>query len=145
MTTWRGRHLLAASVTAIALVAVLVGVYVAGSPADARLSRMDERRLDDLRMARQSLDFYWTRHGLLPPSLDSLPHPSGDSSRFRDPATGRSYSYRPSSDSAFDLCADFAKASPAEWHGVRDEVWQHAAGSQCFHLVASRQQYVGPD
>lgn len=138
MITWHGKQRLLVLVTGIAALAVLAGLYTAGSPAEARLRRLDARRVADLRHARQSVDYFWTQHGLLPPALDSLFQTPSAWFRFRDPATAQPYSYRRTSDTTYDLCADFARPSSAEMYGGPDEMWDHTAGPRCFHLVAPR-------
>jgi len=137
MTISRGRAV-AVAVAAVVLAGVLVGVYLAGSPAEARLRRMDERRIADLREVHYSINVYWTRFGRLPLALDSLPPASEGSFRYRDPASGEAYIYLPSADSAYQLCADFARISSEDGRAPRDDAWQHGAGRQCFQLVASR-------
>jgi hypothetical protein len=133
--TERPRRLIGAAVSAAALAAIVVGLYVVGSPAEARLRRLDERRVEDLRRARYSVHRYWTRHGQLPSSLDSLSQGS-EEALYRDPATGRAYAYRTTSDTSYELCAVFARPASEGWQRARDEDWRHPAGEKCFPLVA---------
>jgi len=136
MTEWPRGRLLGVAVTLAVLAAVLVGLGVVGSPAEARLRRLDERRVDDLQRARYSLHRYWTQHGRLPLSLDSLAQVSQDTSDYRDPTTGQPYEYRTTSDTSYELCAEFAKPTSEQWQRTRDEDWRHPAGRQCFPLAA---------
>lgn len=131
----RNVPLLGMAVTVVVLVALIVGGYVAGSPAEARLRRMDQRRVEDLQRARYLLARYWTRHGRLPLSLDSLAPLSGDTSGFRDPVSGLAYDYRTTSDSTYELCAEFARPGPEEWQRAREEEWRHPGGRYCFPLA----------
>lgn len=129
-----GRTFLASALAAGVLVAVLVGLYLIGSPAEARLLRFDERRVDDLRTAQGAIQSYWTARGRLPPDLDSVPLAVANDRRFHDPSTGVPYLYQPSGDSTYSLCADFARPSPPD-NPAYETAWRHPAGHFCFPLV----------
>lgn len=128
------RRFLARALAAGVLVAVLVGLYLIGSPAEARLRRFDERRVDDLQSAHAAIQSYWITRGRLPPAPDSVPEAFPNGPRFRDPSTGIPYSYQPTGDSAYSLCADFARASPPD-NPAYDAAWRHPAGHFCFPFV----------
>ncbi len=134
-----GNRTFAIIVAAVVLVTIGLGLYLAGSPAEARLRRLDDRRVDALRTASYSVDDYWKQHSTLPVSIDSIPFlQANDRSAFRDPETGRAYRYLPSTDSSYQLCADFARQS----EGTPDATpystnWYHPAGSHCFSLQAA--------
>jgi hypothetical protein len=66
------RSVVAISLAVVVLAVIIVGVTLLDSPAQERLRRLDERRVDDLRDLSYELDFYWTREGTLPPSLEEL-------------------------------------------------------------------------
>lgn len=133
-----GRGLLGLSVTVVVLAAIVAGVYLIGSPGEARLVRMDERRVEDFRAARQAVDRYWTAHGHLPPSLDSLVPEHPNRAFLHDPATGDPYGYRAVADSAYELCASFTHPSSDETPGRMDDAWLHPSGRYCYALVAAR-------
>jgi type II secretory pathway pseudopilin PulG len=133
-----GRGLLGLSVTVIVLTAIALGVYLIGSPGEARLVRMDERRIEDLQSARQAIDRFWTAHGHLPPTLDSLEPENPNRVSLHDPATGDPYGYRAVADSSYELCASFTHPSSDELPGRVDDAWFHPSGRHCFALVAGR-------
>ena len=54
------------------IVAVGVGLFILGSPAEERARRVDDRRVEDLQGIVAATDLYWTRHSRLPVSLDEL-------------------------------------------------------------------------
>lgn len=135
MSILENRRLLATGVAAAVLVVVIVGLYLAGSPAEARLLRLDDRRVADLRSISWSLAEYRRAHGRLPATLDSLPMAIGDASRLRDPVSERPYAYEVTGDSSYSLCAEFARPSPSERGGRYDAAWLHRAGHSCFPLT----------
>jgi hypothetical protein len=137
MTILENRKLLATVVAAAVVIASIVGLYLAGSPAEARLLRLDDRRVDDLRSISWSLAEYRQGRGRLPPTLDSLPMAIGDAPRLRDPATERPYTYEVTGDSSYILCAEFARPSPSERDGGYDAAWRHRPGHFCFPLTAT--------
>jgi hypothetical protein len=131
------RKLLATVVTAAVLVAIVIGLYLAGSPAEARLLRLDDRRVDDLRSISSALAEYRRGRGHLPPTLDSLPLAIGDAPKLRDPVTLQPYTYEVTGDSSYSLCAEFARRSPSERDGRYEAAWRHLPGHFCFPLMAS--------
>ena len=133
MTSQNRRSPLAIAVAVVVTLAIATGLYLAGSPGEARLRRLDERRTEDLSSAQEAIRLYWTRHNTLPAALDSVAALSDW--RFRDPSTGLAYAYKATGDSTYDLCADFARESaPSQYGGPRVNIWNHGPGRQCFHL-----------
>jgi hypothetical protein len=137
MTINENRKLLAIAVAAVVVVVSGVGLYLAGSPAEARLLRLDDRRVEDLRSISWSLHEYRRGRGRLPPTLDSLPIALGDAPRLHDPVTERPYSYEVTGDSSYTLCTDFARPSPGAQDGGYDTAWRHPAGHFCFPKIAT--------
>ena len=130
------RPLLAVLVLAIVVAAIVGGLLIVGSPGEARLQRLDDRRVSDLRQLSSAVNVYWTRNRQLPVSLDAaLPGLSGSTPPL-DPGTGQRYTYRAIEGDRYELCAVFSRASAdgAEW--ARDPFWSHTAGRQCFTLEA---------
>lgn len=127
---------MAGLVVAAAVVAALAGgLLLIGSPARARTTRLDARRVADLQAIAGGVDLWWTRRGALPPSLDSLAR-SQPSVNRRDPATGARYEYRALTDATYELCATFE--APPDRPDAADGFWTHGAGRQCFALSAKR-------
>lgn len=129
--------ILAALVSGVVLAAVGVGLYLAGSPAEARLLRLDDRRIDDLRSISWAVTEFRRTRGHMPPALDSLPIAIGESTRLGDPATGHPYSYEITGDSSYSLCADFDRPSPPEGDGRYETEWRHRSGRFCFPRVVA--------
>ena len=119
------------------LIVVIAGLYVVGSPLQARLERLDERRVSDLQVLSTGIDTYWEQHSRLPDSLQELAADRafryGD--RIRDPQTQEVYEYTRRAGRTYVLCASFALASTRERPGVSD-FWNHQAGRSCFDLEA---------
>ena len=133
-----GKNIIVASVvTAIVMAAVIGGIILLDSPAQERLRRLDERRVDDLRELAYALDLYWTREGSLPPTLEELSSAPGVFVELFDPETGQLYEYRVLGDKAYELCAEFARDTATdERDGLYKSLWSHGPGRQCFQLEA---------
>ncbi|MCK4356475.1 hypothetical protein KAW44_05270 [Candidatus Bipolaricaulota bacterium] len=130
------RTVIVISLVVAVLAVVIVGVILLDSPAEVRARRLDERRVDDLRDIARRLDFYWTREGTLPSSLEDLANEPGVFIELYDPETGQPYEYRVLGSNAYELCAEFARDT-AEGQGrpYRD-YWPHGQGRHCFELKA---------
>jgi hypothetical protein len=126
-------RLAAGALTAVAVLSVGVGLYLAGSPAEARQRRLDERRVDDLDQIARATDVFWTRHGRVPATLDELRREPGTSVASADPETREAYELRAAGGAAFDVCARFARATGTTSTG---DFWSHGAGRQCFRRDA---------
>ena len=124
-------------VSAIVLAAVVVGVVLLDSPAQERLRRLDERRVDDLHQLAYGVDIYWTREGHLPASLAELSEAERIVRDLVDPATGLPYEYRVLGEATFELCAVFARDSGTDGRDIPDRsFWLHGPGRQCFEVEA---------
>jgi len=121
--------------------AVVAGLIVVGSPGEARLEKLDRRRVSDLYEIVDGLNRYWTRNQALPPDLDALT--AGTSFELGvDPETGLAYVYRVIEPDRYEVCATFATECTsrdnrcASWRASgRHEISEHGAGKQCFELA----------
>ena len=115
----------------VIVIAIGVGLYVAGSPAEQRLARFDQQRLADLTRIRNSVGAYWRAKGALPARIDEDVIGFSIGRVPRDPETDAEYEYQVASDDAYRLCAVFSRASP---ESVVLNFWIHDAGRHCFEF-----------
>jgi len=130
------RAVIAISLVVAVAAVVIVGVILLDSPAQERLRRLDERRVDDLRSISAELDFYWTHARTLPSSLEELADEPGVFLELYDPESGEAYEYRVLSSNTYELCAEFARDTAEERNRFYTENWSHGPGKQCFELEA---------
>lgn len=131
----RASGVLGGLVVGVVLVAIALGLYLAGSPADARLRRLDQRRLDDLRGLKYATEQYWTRNKRLPSDLPALSRDARQDLHLHDPTSNQLYDFRALTDTTYELCADFQRLS-SEKAPDQDTFWSHGPGRQCFQLDA---------
>lgn len=139
--------------------AVVFGFMTVGSPAQQRLMRFDERRVQDLQSIQSQVVTYWQQKEVLPKSLDDLKDPLVGYNIPRDPEfeSGKEYEYFVKSKLTFELCATFALPMPEGWleskGGIEpimyredgsvssypypgpfgtNESWDHEEGRACF-------------
>ena len=125
-------------VTVVVIAAVAMGIFLIGSPAEERVRRLDERRVQDLANIARAVDLYWTRHASLPPSLEELLKEPGGNVRSTDPSTSDLYEYRPLETQAYELCARFEHDSQQAGGPTGDGFWSHGTGRQCFRRDAQK-------
>lgn len=118
---------------AVVAAAVIVGLWLAGSPPTLRLERLDEKRVADLKVIAGVINDYWKTHGALPASLTDVVDGLRLSSVPTDPVTEAPYRYSAAPPNRFDLCADFALASRPE---DGDDFWRHQADRHCYTFEA---------
>ena len=124
----------------IVIAAIVAGLFVIDGPGEARLERLDAARVEDLRRIEQEVANVWRRTDALPPSLDSL-RTAGrlTADDLIDPTTGAPYDYRVLSDSTYELCATFDRASDdtPTTYSLTD-IGNHEAGRHCYTLYSPR-------
>jgi hypothetical protein len=117
------------AVIAIVIAAVVVGLFIAGSPAEQRQLRMDSRRVTDLQRLSRAVERYYRDSEKLPQDLATILNGWTSSDIPKDPETEQDYAYEIISNRAYRLCADFALASRED---EQPEFWSHLSGRQCF-------------
>jgi hypothetical protein len=109
----------------------LAGLVAMGTPDRIRKERLDERRVADLRQVSGMVNFFHTRRGALPPSLDELSREPGVAPVPRDPETDKPYEYRVKGPQTYELCAAFDRVSE---RGDGHSFWWHGPGRHCFEM-----------
>lgn len=127
------RRVLLAVGGALVVGAIAAGFMALGSPAEQRLLRLDERRVEDLRGIGASVNAYWQANDRLP---DLLTDAGRGVELYRDPVSEEPYEYRVLGPQTYELCAEFARSFTPESaeRAIRD--WPHPAGRHCFTLNA---------
>lgn len=123
---------------AAALVSLAAALVLLGNPLEARLRRLDEQRVADLRRIQSNVEQFHRRTGRLPATLDELgTDPDTFVEALADPVTGAAYGYEPSGDRSYRLSATFDRPSvddgAPEW--MRDGFFRHQAGRKAFEIT----------
>ncbi len=145
---WAAKHagvrVFAGLISAMVGGAIVGGLFLAGSPGEARLTRLDDRRKVDLQMISRATDFYWSQKQELPLDLEQLSRERGVRIRaILDPGSGEPYEYRILGEKSYELCAvfDLEDQSPEERYPRESIVsgerfWTHGVGRVCFPVEA---------
>jgi type II secretory pathway pseudopilin PulG len=128
-------------VIVVVSVTVVIALVMLGSPREARIRRLDARRVSDLRDLSNAATWYRKRHDRLPASLDELALDPEARTPPRDPITGQRYEYRVLNPTTYEVCARFERAtsdSSDQESGWANDLpaWRHDAGRQCFQREA---------
>lgn len=149
--------LVSSAVLAMALVSVVAGFFIIGTPGDIRLMRFDEQKVMDLQNIQYQVVNYYQQKEELPESLAELSDPLSGFVLPVDQQPGATgYRYTVTGPLSFELCAVFNKPTPdtrgqggypardmsypSPGMGV-DENWQHEAGDTCFTRTIDPERY----
>lgn len=132
MSAVSGRTGLAAVVMAVAVAVAGVALVMVGPPSEARVRRIDQRRVDDLQRLASAVDLHWTRAAALPDRLAVVQE--AGALPTRDPVSGAGYEYRVTGAKTYELCAAFERDGAGERWGTSAAFWTHGAGRQCYQL-----------
>jgi hypothetical protein len=138
------RALLGAALAIAAGAAIAGGFVLVGSPQDARLARLDDRRVADLQFIQRAVNLHWTRTKRLPDTVDAATADTYPVEPVRDPVSKSAYGYRALDGSSYELCATFDRAAGERGYSVGDPFWSHGAGRQCFTLTVPDPNRHGP-
>ena len=150
-TTYPSRkRYMSIGVALIAVVTIIAGFFIVGTPGEARLARFDAQKVQDLQNIQSQVTYYWQAKQKLPTSLEILNDPLTYMVVPVDPQSGEAYSYSMVDDLTFSLCATFntedrtstmmnekhptyemSAPMPYGRSGQQDS-WQHDAGNVCF-------------
>jgi len=135
-----GPSQLARAAGALVVAVMLLGMWLAGSPATARRQELDQRRVRELFSISQSVEAEFQRSGRFPVALDDLVrHRPNSGLSLRDPVTHAPYGYAISDSVSYDLCARFdAPDSVGPYSSAVDNFWRHPAGEVCFTFLVRR-------
>lgn len=146
--TWERKESLSKSiggaVTLLVVASMIAGFFVIGSPATARLVKIDDQRIQDLQSIQLEITSFWQYKQALPESIDELNDPLKGYVVPVDPDTGAAYVYERTSDASFKLCATFSVESREyESTPIRDpyENWKHDVGEACFDRTIDPERY----
>ncbi len=124
-----------------------LGFDMAGSPFSARMRRLDDRRVEDLRALHHAVQQMVTKPDIntntvtvvraLPKTLDEIAdyentRQSGRKLEVADPETGAKYEYRATGDKTYELSATFDSARERR----HELFWNHPAGKHAFKFNA---------
>jgi hypothetical protein len=146
------------AVGVLAVITVVAGFFIIGSPWQARLYRFDEQKVSDLQTLQYQIVNYWQSKEKLPATLADLSDPISGFNAPRDAQTGAEYVYQSTGNLSFKLCATFnAEARSTQMNGVRSvpamptpvemggkpiqDNWQHGAGEVCYERTIDPQRY----
>jgi len=130
----------AIAATIAVVVVIILGFRVLGGPGRQRLVQSDHRTVRAIAELAQQIKQSWdsssnrdTLGKVLPANLDKFP-----ASAKQDPLTHKPFTYRPKSNSEYELCATFALDSREAQDQNPDEHWAHPKGDYCLHLDAAQ-------
>lgn len=125
---------------ALALLALIGGFGLMGSPMHQRDLHMDQRRINDLQALEEAIRSHAREGKGLPQSLEALKRP-GHNLSLHDPQTQNAYGYERLDDARFRLCAEFTTDSSQRQSGRRyypNHSWPHGIGQTCFDRRLNR-------
>lgn len=133
----KGGRYLAIAACVVVVATLGAAITVMGTPAQQRLARLDEGRIDDLQAVVAAVRRHASTRGALPTDLQAIS--AGPRWPPKDRVTGAAYGYAVKSPTTFELCATFdtdsqlVRLGDARW---RDDAaaWSHPAGPHCFEF-----------
>lgn len=126
----------------LAIVAIISGFFIVGTPQEARQARYDAERVSALQNIQNRVTDYWQAKRVLPADLSVLENALQYGPLPTDPDTGARYVYKITGAQSFELCATFStKGGTSQYNeyvypvtGVMatKDNWQHGIGEVCF-------------
>ncbi len=127
------RIALVVSIAAV-VAAIAAGLVITGSPAEQRLRRLDEQRVNELVQLAGMAQRRFDSEQRLPAAADELVDGRFMTRLPTDPTTGQPYEYRVTGPRQYEVCATFDRPSRAELAG---DFWAHEAGHRCFSFTVT--------
>ena len=138
---------------AIIFGSIIWGFSVLGSPRTQRLIKYDEQKVSDLQNINSQITSYYSNQGVLPKNIEEMANGNYYVAQV-DSQNQKPYEYVKTSDTTYNLCAEFNKASddksnayppmmyPSYYAG--NISWTHPAGHYCFNETINPDMYRKP-
>jgi len=135
-----GLKIFASIVTVCVAAAIVTAFVVVGSPSQARATRMDAQRSNDLQQMTYAVNNYFSQFKSLPEKIDDLRNSPGSYLQsVSDPQTGQLYGYDKTGDYTYEVCAVFETAqtganpnySQPAGSMLPDPFYTHGIGKKC--------------
>src|SRR3989338_1360042 len=130
------------------LASIIWGFSVLGSPRTQRLYKYDEQKVNDLSNINNQIINYYTNKGILPNTLEEMAKGNYYIAQV-DPQTEKPYEYEKISNTEYNLCAEFNKASDDKntsdpyrgLYSYNSLSWTHPADEYCFKQTVNPNPY----
>jgi hypothetical protein len=141
------KRMVVIAVAVLAVVSIVSGFLLVGTPYEARRARFDDQKLNDLVSLQSQIVYYWQAKQVLPRKLSDLNNSLSYGPVPVDPETGEAYGYEATGPLSFKICALFnAEGSgdrigyyggspmsvPEKPFRAQQDNWQHGSGTVCF-------------
>ena len=133
-------NMVGAAVGALAIMTIIGGFLMIGSPSHIRDLRQDQQRVNDLQAIQYDITNYWQEKRTLPPSLETLNDPLIGQRVPVDPQTNAPYEYTPGTGTSFTLCATFSAPSTSSGNQYESTI-THGAGRTCVNRTIDPDKY----
>ncbi len=133
--------------TLIVLASIIWGFVVIGSPRSQRLYRYDEGKVVNLRNLSSDITSYYSRNQKLPETISDLQEEGYGYPTILDSQTNKEYEYSKISETSYEICAVFNKASretslvAPDYAYHQPDFSQHPAGRYCFKDTINPKDY----
>ena len=117
----------------VVLGSIVAGVILVGGPAEGRIERLDDERVEDLQEIMRAVDRFWSDQEQLPGTLEDLARDPREQVNTMDPASAEPYEYAVLDENTYRLCAVFDGESRPLRRAAAD-FWSHSGGRHCFEL-----------
>lgn len=142
------RKLIILFITVLAVAAIIISLFQAGSPQQARRQQYDQQKLTDLQNLQQAItDYAYVQLRLSSSTTNLLPKRLTDLNNLNlgqlflvDPMTNKEYGYRVIDNTHYELCAEFLTTNVSPSAEDFPGSWTHLPGYHCFNQVIDVEQ-----
>lgn len=127
--------------TVVIVASIAWGFSVLGSPRTQQLLKYDRQKINDLQNMKNQVESFYSSKGTLPKTIEEISNGGYYNPQKIDPQTEKPYEYARTSDTSYNLCAEFNKASDDKnannsryyyEYSYGNAAWTHPAGQYCF-------------
>lgn len=137
----KGYRLFITVSAAIIITAGIVGIWIAGSPAEQRARRLDQERANRMDQITYQIDEFYRMEKRLPSNLTDLKGKVSwwNEMSILDPESAAPFEYVTLSEKRYQICAVFLRTSDKNTgyryptaESTETPFWQHNDGRVCF-------------